>query len=246
MKKLFLGTLFLISILFISGCGDTDSTRPTPPAPEYVFNAEGDYNMTDYLFPLADQVNFYEVKTYHDKSGSRKYTDFNESHVSERYDYLTNTVSVNISGKEERKYTINDTNITMYDTDQNKSIDIVKFIDVGNFLIKEKNYTYTNAGESKDNYICKLNKNLGKHVILNDIQANTIRVTCDIEETTSGTVPGGDTYNTEKKGSFVIQYAEGVGVYTSTMDTCKSTTLNGLIDKKCTKVVTKLLGIAPL
>ena len=217
-----------------------------PPQSEYVFDTEAEYTMSDYLFPSGDQVNVYTVKTFKDKTGARHYVDYNDSHLSEKYTHQEKVVSMVISGLEKKKYTVNDTNVTLYDTDKNSTIAIVKFVDMHNFIIKEETFAKTDTGESRDDFSCKLSKDLGEKAVLEAAEVDFIEVQCRINSTTSGTVAGGKAYETQKEGTLIIQYAKGVGIYTSTQDTCESTTFNGVTEKSCEKVVTDLVDVVPL
>ncbi len=123
---------------------------------------------------------------------------------------------------------------------------IVKFVDMHNFIIKEETFEVTDTGESRDDFSCKLSKDLGEKAVSGVAQTHFIEVQCSINSTTSGTVAGGKAYSTQKEGSIVIQYAKGVGVHTSTRDTCESTTFNGVTEKSCEKVVTDLVDVVPL
>jgi hypothetical protein len=246
MKKTLLAFTLFISIIVISGCGDSEKKGVVPPQSEYVFDSEAEYTMSDYLFPSEDQVNVYTVKIYKDSTGSRHYTDYNESYLSEKYTQQDNIISIVVAGIEKKKYTVNDINITLYDADKNRTIAIVKFVDMHNFIIKEETLTHTGSGESRDDFSCKLSKDLGEKTVAVGTQADFIEVICSINSTTNGTVAGGKVYETEKEGSLVFQYAKGIGVHTSTRDTCESTTFNGVTEKSCEKVVTDLVDVVSL
>lgn len=75
MKNIYI-TLFA-TILLITGCGfdkkDLDDSRLLEENETVVFSHEGRYDLSEYLFPTANQTNIYEKIKHKDNNGDKNY-----------------------------------------------------------------------------------------------------------------------------------------------------------------------------
>jgi len=235
-------SLFVLSfsLIFVSGCGSSDE-EPTLPQAQYIFLSEGEYQIDQYLFPEEDQAHVYQITHYTDERGTGEYgDDSNSSYFSAKYLHSENSISYMRNDTELIRYSIHDTNVTMIDQESNRTIDIVRYIDIPNYLIKVENNRTVEAGQEQERFVCQLTKDLGYREIL-DSSLHCIETTCTLERRTSGVLFGDKPYETTEYGTYIRRYAKGLGLYYNEEDICEVTTFNGVTEKSCQKDVTELI-----
>ncbi len=184
MKNNKLITLTTATILFfLSGCGGTDATiEELQDAGKTVveqgssqakksdivldFKTEGTYDLNDYLFPsqILSQKNF-RVKTYtgdNDLTDSVYGTPTTTSFYIQTHETDGNQITYKENDKFDALYTLLNDRIQREDDTQSKSVDIVRFADIGDYIsnIEERLSLYGLSTTTNLKIQCKLNNTL--------------------------------------------------------------------------------------
>jgi len=148
--------------LLIGGCGSSSSDTK-------------DINVTDYLPATSQSKDFFIIEN------GDLFSYVEEVTVD------SNKITITVKDKISRIYTINDSNITLDDEENNATISLNKYIDVGDTLYSIPTETKVEDIKSSDNTIlgsitteitqyCKLNQKLP------EFEKNSIKYTGDILE----------------------------------------------------------------
>ena len=234
-------TLALGLLFFTLGCGDNDDRVALPVEPRLEFDTVGRYDLSKYLFPDENQTNVYRNIKYINNNGKREYDslDENETFFSLKYEILGDTIKEFDNNELDVTYSIKSDRVLETDAETNRTIDIVKFVDIGQYTVIHDIEIREDDKEKSLSLICKVNSYLD---VKND-NDDILNINCIIEGNTTIVFEGSEGL-TSTNGSINIYFAKNIGIVDSTKDVCTSISFNGiLVDKKCKKTVTELVQI---
>ncbi len=245
MKRLFIALSLAFGILLVTtGCGDDDDKVLPPEEIVLDFGTVGDYDLSKYIFPTTEQINNYRDKVYKNSDGKREYDsiDANETFYSVRYEVTDSLVEEFREDVLEVKYHIQSDRIKSELIENNKTIEIVRYTDSGEYIIKNESEVTIDGRHGTDSLLCKVANVINEKVVLNTTYEDVLEITCIIEDISSGIFNGSE-FETNKDGTEVIYFAKDIGKISSVSDICDTTTLNSLSEIKCEKVTTELTTI---
>ena len=234
-------TLALGLLFFTLGCGDNDDRVALPVEPRLEFDTVGRYDLSKYLFPDENQTNVYRNIKYINNNGKREYDslDENETFYSLKYEVLGGTIKEFANNELDVTYSIKSDRVLETDAETNRTIDIVKFVDIGQYTVIYDIKITEDDKEKSLSMLCKVNSHLDVKNGYDDV----LNINCTVEGNTSMVFEGSEGL-TSANGSLNVYFAKNIGIVGSTEDLCTSISFDGiLVNKKCKKTVTELVQI---
>lgn len=228
------------AVLLLAGC-ESDGKRvpPTPTEPRVDFDLEGKYDLANYLFP-HNKFNVYSQEKKIDIKGPGTYkSSEKESSVltyAYRIDDRNATVEVSKGDVLEKKYMIQPKRIMSTEPDINRSIEIARHIDVGDYVVKN-NFTVDSLGNTKSgSKLCKIKKHIEQFEYKTEEFVEALVLSCSFDENTSFLVEH-DEDLVVKKGTYEIHLGKGIGMVREMQSYCTTRYFDDLSDDKTREVI---------
>ena len=234
-------TLALGLLFFTLGCGENDDRVAPPVEPRLEFDTAGRYDLSKYLFPDENQTNVYRNIKYINNNGKREYDslDENETFYSLQYEVFGDTIKEFANNALDVTYSIKSDRVLETDAEANRAIDIVKFVDIGQYTVIHDVELTEDDKEKSLSMLCKVNSHLDVKNGYDDI----LNINCTGEGSTN-IVFGGNKGLISANGSIDVYFAKNIGIVGSTEELCTGISFYGiLVNKKCKKTVTELVQI---
>jgi len=244
MRQIFVAVFFGL-LFFIVSCQTGDKGKSKNPSNIVLdFGTNGSYDLSQYIFPIQNQINNYRDKQYKTSNRNREYSrsDENETFYSIRYEKvgtLTEEYKRDILNK---KYETSQDRVKVTHIVINKIMELVRYADENEYIIKNESRITVDGRSGTDSLICKLDDFINQKEVLDKVYKDVLKFTCDIEDISRGTFNGSQ-FETRKIGTRTIFYAKNTGIIHSTSDICDTTKLNDLEKTTCEKIVTELTTI---
>ncbi len=242
MKK-FLITLGLVfGILFFStGCeGDGKAQPQVAEEPTLHFDRDGEYDLSEYLFPKSEQINFYELSEYIDNTGKRSYSDSDKNTSYYSLKYLKSEGNKTEEFQEDilkRAFEVQVNKIQTFISEENRTVEMVKYADINDYLSIDE-FTIEEGDKSREfSMLCQANKHFSSYEEHEDV----LKVSCRIHESRSLTFEGSEG-KTSKSGTYDLWFAKEIGMVYAVKDMCTETTFDAISKKSCKKEIRKWLN----
>ena len=242
MKK-FLITLGLVFgiLFFLTGCEDGDRTlSPVIEEPTLHFDREGEYDLSEYLVPKSEQINFYELSEYIDSTGKRSYSDADKNTSYYSLKYLkpeANKTEEFQNDVLEKVFDVYADRISEYISEDNRTIEIVKKASINDYIIIDE----LNIDEEDNSRDFNMSCQVFEYFPTYQTHKNVLQISCSIRDdeyfsSSSGTIE----VNTIKSGTHNMWFAKEIGMVRSVKDICTKGTFNASSEESCLKEVREL------
>jgi hypothetical protein len=237
-------SISLISILLLGGCGfdkkDLNDIVLLDENQKVIYSDEGDYDLSEYLFPDKNQTYIYQTLKYRDNQGGRRYdnqpfrVNDNEEVVYSLYDTTHIKEGIDIN------YTVENYSI--------KKIELVNdFYDIRDYRrfvdINDTYYSYEHVDNATTLYqigwvTCKIEEHKSSKEILNKVYNDVLTLTCQSESAQG--VRG--EFSEKKTFTSRLYFAKHIGKIGAIGEECNTKRYNSIY-KSCMKTVKQLKEI---
>jgi hypothetical protein len=222
----------------MSGCSDESDTPPVSEAPHLDFRTSGTYDFSEYLFPVESQFNNYRDKSYLDDTGSRNYTDYNETFYSLWYENNGTAIQEYRDGSLKGKYLILEDRIKAV-TDENSTRSYVRFLEEKQYVVLQEIPGEGDEGLDTSTDMCQITKHEERRVVAGNTYEDVLVMQCQ-SNSTKHDVLAETEIETVTDTDYTAYLAKDIGMIESIHDSCTSNTFGTLSEKKCKKIVTEL------
>jgi len=238
--KRFLITLGLVfGILFFStGCEEGSKTKdPVREEPIIHFDGEGEYDLSEYLFPEQNQTNIYEQKVYVNSKGEKKYDSLEANKSNYNLKFVKNDKNIeeyygrNSVRELSKVYDVQDDRIIVNDRQADENITIVKFVDMNKLVIQHTAKSEEDENTKESTMECRIVQSLEERLGY----PNVLKLSCKVSENYEMLFKG-ERDERKMDGSLELYLAEDIGLVESIEDVCKKTYFSGtLVKSECVK-----------
>ena len=252
MKKILTLTLASAISLALIGCGDSDkSSNPADAVLNFDKNSSAaKYDMKDYLLTTdTNRVLNYSRTILTNEEGKKDFErlpskDINTTYYSVKTDINGSTVSEYKNDKLDTTNIIYDNKIKM-SLDDGHFTDIVKYVDIGDYYLKDVS-TFEEAGVSYDFIMsCKIEKHIDKLTINGNEFNDLLKSTCkNITKNKDGERYRGELVDDKYESDLSVYFAKGYGEVRDITDGCMSIKLGDkVISNECQKETVEVTHI---